>query len=395
MSHGHDPSPSPVKMGLPIPDSKLGMWLFLGTEIMFFSAFIGTYIVLRIGSPGWPTDPEVTHIHILAGGINTFVLILSSYFVVVAHEAMSQKNFAKARQFLWMTFSLAVLFLGIKSYEYYGKFTHDILPGHIPETSGQAMNKAVGEIDKVVAERYAELLPRHKETVDRRGSLQAAIDALVEVEEKDGEKTETAGEVAELFGAIEELSGSQKAAIVKALQKLEDAEASGKKTAEPTEYDEDKFGISQAEFDSIVSTAKRTERKMLLGLLEEDFTVEDQVENLRVLQKFDAEFQSLQRHVQDRSWTARLSNSARPWKRPGSRTRRRGAKSWWSIAPTGSATVTRSSSSSPPTRSRSPIFWTTRRRSAGSYSSSRWRGPRATGARSRRPARSDSCETWP
>ncbi|MEZ6066103.1 MAG: hypothetical protein R3B90_10425 [Planctomycetaceae bacterium] len=42
----HTHSAPPIKMGLPIPHSKLGMWLFLGTEIMFFTAFIGTYIVL-------------------------------------------------------------------------------------------------------------------------------------------------------------------------------------------------------------------------------------------------------------------------------------------------------------------------------------------------------------
>ena len=71
------------------------MWLFLGTEIMFFTAFIGTYIVLYFGSPGWPTDTHVTHINIAAGGINTFVLIFSSYMVVVAHEAMAQRKFDK------------------------------------------------------------------------------------------------------------------------------------------------------------------------------------------------------------------------------------------------------------------------------------------------------------
>ena len=67
-----------LKMGIPISNAKLGMWLFLGTEIMFFTAFIGTYIVMRMGSLGWPTDPHVTHINIAFGGINTFVLIVSS-----------------------------------------------------------------------------------------------------------------------------------------------------------------------------------------------------------------------------------------------------------------------------------------------------------------------------
>ncbi len=154
-----------VKMGLPIPNSKLGTWLFLGTEIMFFTAFIGTYIVLRLGSlaadgqPGWPTHPDDTHIHIWAGGLNTFVLILSSYFVVVAHEAMGARNFARARQFLQLTFVLACVFLGIKAYEYYGKFSNDILPGHIAETDEQAIRKVLREMDAVVLGRLNSFLP--------------------------------------------------------------------------------------------------------------------------------------------------------------------------------------------------------------------------------------------
>src|SRR3569832_286211 len=134
---------APLKMGVAIPNGKLCMWLFLGTEIMYFTAFIGTYIVLRMGSKGWPPDPDVTHIRVALGGINTFVLILSSYFVVVAHEAMSDHNFAKARMFLQWTFALAFVFLGIKSVEYYGKIDHDILPGHIAENDLQAKSKVL------------------------------------------------------------------------------------------------------------------------------------------------------------------------------------------------------------------------------------------------------------
>lgn len=143
-------------MGIPIPNSKLGLWLFLGTEIMFFTAFIGSYIVLRLGSKGWPTDPHDTHINVYAGGINTFVLIVSSYLVVVAHEAMAQKNFAKARTYLLGTLLLAFVFLGIKSYEYYGKISNDILPGHIAETASQAIKKASRELEVVVRDRFSE-----------------------------------------------------------------------------------------------------------------------------------------------------------------------------------------------------------------------------------------------
>lgn len=159
-SHAH--AVPPIKMGLAIPNSKLCMWLFLGTEIMFFTAFIGTYIVLRMGSKGWPTDPDVTHIRVAAGGINTFVLILSSYFVVVAHEAMGEHNFAKARKFLQWTFVLACVFLGIKAFEYYGKIDHDILPGHIAENDLQAKAKVLKESEDAVAYRLTKLVNQAK-----------------------------------------------------------------------------------------------------------------------------------------------------------------------------------------------------------------------------------------
>ncbi len=162
MSHAPSHAVPPIKMGLAIPNSKLCMWLFLGTEIMFFTAFIGTYIVLRMGSKGWPTDPEVTHIRVAAGGINTFVLILSSYFVVVAHEAMGAKDFAKARKFLQWTFALAFVFLGIKSYEYYGKIDHDILPGHVAENDQQAKYKVLKESEKAVASHLDRMIAKAK-----------------------------------------------------------------------------------------------------------------------------------------------------------------------------------------------------------------------------------------
>ena len=171
MAYGHANTPSVVKMGLPIPNSKLGMWLFLGTEIMFFTAFIGVYIVLRIGSvdatglSAWPTADQ-THIEIWAGGTNTFVLILSSYFVVVAHEAMGHKNFEKARKFLMLTFALACLFLGIKSFEYLGKFQHDLIPGHVAENDQQAIQKVINEIEPIVTEGLIAQIPDEEKDKD-------------------------------------------------------------------------------------------------------------------------------------------------------------------------------------------------------------------------------------
>jgi cytochrome c oxidase subunit 3 len=178
----HPIHPPAVKMGIPIPNSKLGMWLFLGTEIMFFTAFIGTYIVLYFGSPGWPTDTNVTHIKIAAGGINTFVLILSSYFVVVAHEAMALRNFAKARSYLVMTFALACVFLGIKAYEYKGKFDHEILPGRIAETDTQAIAKLVRDVDKAATRELNALVPGEANADAKRAQATAQLAKADKVE---------------------------------------------------------------------------------------------------------------------------------------------------------------------------------------------------------------------
>ncbi|HEV3299748.1 MAG TPA: cytochrome c oxidase subunit 3 [Planctomycetaceae bacterium] len=180
MSHAHATTvhgAPPLKMGLPIPNSKLGMWLFLGTEIMFFTAFIGTYIVLRLGSPDWPHDPNVTHIRIWAGGTNTFVLLASSYLVVVAHESMVARNIPRAKRYLMGTFALACVFLGIKAYEYYGKWDHDILPGHIAEDDNQAMTKTLGDFEKTLNRQYARYVPDSEAA--RLADKRAAIDTKI------------------------------------------------------------------------------------------------------------------------------------------------------------------------------------------------------------------------
>jgi cytochrome c oxidase subunit 3 len=124
-------------MGLPLPTAKVAVWLFLVTEIMFFTALIGTYLILRNGTPSnspfkWPT-PHQVHLIEWVGAVNTFVLILSSLTVVLAHHVAVQGKFKQAMQYVLATLLLGTLFLVIKAYEYNSKFQHDILPGHVGE----------------------------------------------------------------------------------------------------------------------------------------------------------------------------------------------------------------------------------------------------------------------
>ena len=114
---------------VPVSRGKLAVWLFLSTEIMFFTGLIGTYIVLRFGVPtgSWPAPATVGVVEWI-GALNTFVLICSSVTIVFAMEAAKSDLPHRAKQWLLATFLLGSLFLGVKAYEYQSKFQHGIYP---------------------------------------------------------------------------------------------------------------------------------------------------------------------------------------------------------------------------------------------------------------------------
>src|SRR5262249_11555320 len=95
------------------------------------------YLIIRNTIPEkaahqWPTPHDV-HLAEWAGAVNTFVLIVSSLTVVLAHFAAGKGNFKNATIYVAITLALGILFLGIKAWEYNAKFEHDILPGRIGE----------------------------------------------------------------------------------------------------------------------------------------------------------------------------------------------------------------------------------------------------------------------
>jgi cytochrome c oxidase subunit III len=143
MSAVHHEEAEQLHMGLPLRNGKLAMWLFLVTEIMFFTGLIGAYIVLRQSTPDktitfagteshihWPTPHDV-HLEEIYGAVNTFVLICSSLTIVLAHSAVSKKQIGKAAGYIAVTLALGCVFMGIKAVEYKAKFEHGILPGRI------------------------------------------------------------------------------------------------------------------------------------------------------------------------------------------------------------------------------------------------------------------------
>jgi cytochrome c oxidase subunit 3 len=101
-------------------NAKLGLWLFLASEVMLFGALFSSYILLRVGSAEWPHG----QLSVPLGTINTFVLILSSISVVMGWAALKGRDFAKFKLWQGITILLACLFISIKGVEYYTKFTH-------------------------------------------------------------------------------------------------------------------------------------------------------------------------------------------------------------------------------------------------------------------------------
>ncbi len=93
---------------------KLGIWLFLASEVMLFGALFSTYIILRTGAPVWPQG----ELSVLLGAINTVILISSSVTMVMAWATLKLNDWAKHRLYLIATFVLAGIFLVNKYFEY-------------------------------------------------------------------------------------------------------------------------------------------------------------------------------------------------------------------------------------------------------------------------------------
>jgi cytochrome c oxidase subunit 3 len=129
-------------------NAKLGIWLFLASEVMLFGALFSSYILLRVGAyPGvWPHGI----LNVPVGTVNTMVLICSSVTVVLGWAALKANDFAKYRKVQAITIACAAMFVCIKSYEYYDKFTHyevvmkdgRVIDGHLVEKvgGGQVVN---------------------------------------------------------------------------------------------------------------------------------------------------------------------------------------------------------------------------------------------------------------
>lgn len=108
--------------------SRLGMWTFLSTEIMFFGGLFIAYIVYRHAYPH-AFAVASKHTNLLYGTLNTAILLTSSLWMAFAVHAASQGERKLTVIFLLLTILFAVGFLGVKALEYKEDFEEHLIPG--------------------------------------------------------------------------------------------------------------------------------------------------------------------------------------------------------------------------------------------------------------------------
>ena len=109
--------PVAAEPGAGVYNEKLGMWVFLGSEVMFFTALIGAYIILRVAHPeAWAAPGEVLNVPVTA--INTFLLICSSVTMVKAFAAAQHGHLRPMRLWLLATVLIGASFVGVQVFEY-------------------------------------------------------------------------------------------------------------------------------------------------------------------------------------------------------------------------------------------------------------------------------------
>ena len=138
-------SPAGRELGAGVYNEKLGIWVFLGSEVMFFTALIGSYIILRFANPGAFAYPgKVLNIPVTA--VNTFLLICSSVTMVKAFAAANMGDMAKMKLYLVATTLIGAAFVGVQAYEYTHLIHAGFLPSGIREGSELAELAAAGAL---------------------------------------------------------------------------------------------------------------------------------------------------------------------------------------------------------------------------------------------------------
>ena len=107
-------------------NAKLGIWLFLASEVMLFGALFSSYILLRVAAPTWPHGYD--RLSVPLATLNTVILISSSVTIVMAYARAYDKDKNGFQKWMGATLALSFGFLIVKAFEYGAEFKLGIGP---------------------------------------------------------------------------------------------------------------------------------------------------------------------------------------------------------------------------------------------------------------------------
>ena len=109
-----------------VTNPKLGIWLFLASEVMLFGSLFSSYALLRIGAPTWPDQSAILSVPLAT--LNTLILISSSVTMVLAWAALKARSVSRYRMYMGITILCGFAFMVVKAFEYGDKFSHGLVP---------------------------------------------------------------------------------------------------------------------------------------------------------------------------------------------------------------------------------------------------------------------------
>ena len=120
------PYTTDVRPDTGLTNPKLGIWLFLASEVMLFGSLFSSYALLRTGAITWPQQSAVVSVPLAT--LNTLILISSSVTMVMAWASLTAHRLKRYRVYMGSTLMLGAAFLVVKAVEYSDKISHGLLP---------------------------------------------------------------------------------------------------------------------------------------------------------------------------------------------------------------------------------------------------------------------------
>ena len=109
-------------------NARLGIWIFIASEVMLFGGLFSAYVFLRIAAPEGDFDYWGSKLNVPMATLNTLMLISSSVTMIMSWASLKMKQFDKYKMNLGLTILFGIAFLCVKYIEYTSKFSHDIYP---------------------------------------------------------------------------------------------------------------------------------------------------------------------------------------------------------------------------------------------------------------------------